>query len=798
MIAAAFAVLLSLDDPVYEKEIRPLLATHCGKCHSGPKAKVGVDFAAFPDEASVLRSRKTWQQAWRALHAREMPPEDRPQPTAAERDKLTDWIESILRRPDPGGRPDPGRVLLRRLTRAEYSNSVADLIPSVAPRGPRYFDPAKGFPEKGLHLLHFQDGPKPIVADLPPDEADHGFDNQGDVLTLPPLLMEKYFQAAVEVLDGAPKDGRVFIARPGNGKAPRDAAREIVARFAHRAFRRPVADLEVERLLRLYDLAVKRGDPFESAVKIPLQAVLVSPHFLLKVERSAGSLTPYELATRLSYFVWSSLPDEELMRAAADGTLSDPAVLEAQVRRMLRSPKAKALSDNFALQWLQLSAFETLSPDPALFPAYYGPGCQDLQKWMRIETQLFFETIVMEDRPILEFVDSDWTIVNGNLAEFYGLRHFPGRTPLAGKEVVNEQFWWRRVALPDRRRGGVLTMASVLTATSLPTRTSPVKRGKWILEAILGAPPPPPPPNAGTLKDDDGPAVRRSVRDRLERHRRDPNCAGCHRRMDPLGLALEGFDAIGRLRVREGPQPPRDGPESWDFDVDGNFEGWSFGYAGGELHVKGGTLNVPSPSNDLRIFGPPIAKTAAQSKVTVRLKNSTAARELTLSWLSPGEVKWEMFGIPQGWRGDKAVRAPIPPNSDFTEVTFDLSKNRDEIACLMLSAQNAKGEIRIDWIRMGDGTAPPAIDVAGALPNGRKVQGPEELKRLLLAEHKDDFVRAFVGHLLTYALGRPLEYYDTPVVQDISKAVAADGYKLSRVVVEVVRSFPFLNRRDHE
>jgi hypothetical protein len=140
---------------------------------------------------------------------------------------------------------------------------------------------------------------------------------------------------------------------------------------------------------------------------------------------------------------------------------------------MLRSPKAKALSDNFALQWLQLSAFETLMPDPALFPAYYGPGCQDLQKWMRIETQLFFETVVMEDRPILEFIDSDWTIVNGNLGEFYGLRHFPGRTPLAGKEVVNEQFWWRRVELPDRRRGGVLTMASVLTATSLPTAPAP-------------------------------------------------------------------------------------------------------------------------------------------------------------------------------------------------------------------------------------------------------------------------------------------------------------------------------------
>jgi hypothetical protein len=787
------ALLLALQD--YDKDIKPLVATYCAKCHSGPKAKVGIDFDAFRDEASVLKSRKTWQKAWRALHAREMPPEDKPQPTAAERDRLTDWIEGILRKPDPDGGRDPGRVLMRRLTRAEYSNSVAELIPSVAPRGPRYFDPAKGFPEKGLHLLHYQDGPKPIVADLPPDEADHGFDNQGDVLTLPPLLMEKYFQAAVEVLDGAHRDGRVFFVRPGPGKPKRDAAREIVARFAGRAFRRPVADAEVDRLLTLFDLAEKRGDSFEAAVKVPLQAILVSPHFLLKIEKSAGALSGYELASRLSYFLWSSMPDDDLLRAAADGKLN----VEEQVRRMLRSPKAKALSDNFALQWLQLSAFETLMPDPALFPAFYGPGCQDLWKWMRIESQLFFETILMEDRPILEFLDADWTILNANLAEFYGLASFPGRTPLAGKEIATENYWWRKYTLPDGRRGGVLTMAAVLTATSLPTRTSPVKRGKWILEAILGSPPPPPPPNAGTLKEDDGPAVRRSVRDRLEKHRQDPNCAGCHKRMDPLGLALESYDGIGRWRVQEGPTPPRDGAQQWDFAVDGSFEGWSFGYYGGALSVKGGTLNVPVSHNDIRIFGPSIAKSAAQYTVTVRLKNATPATQLTLHWLAPGEIKWEMFGIPQGWKGNKSVTVPVAPNSDFAEVTFDLSKNKEEIACVMLSATNAKGQLTIDWIRIGSSvTAPPTIDVSGALPNGRKVDGPGELKRRLLAEHKDDFVRAYVGHLLTYALGRPLEYYDTPVVQDIAKAVAADGYKFSRVVVEVAKSYPFLNRRTHE
>ena len=799
MIALIALLAVRDDAAVFEKEIRPLLAKYCLGCHEGTKAKAGVELASCRTEASVLQSRKIWQKAWRALHAREMPPEEKPQPGAAERDRLTDWIEAMLRRPDPDGRRDPGHVLLRRLTRAEYSNSVAELIPSVAPRGPRYFDPAKGFPEKGLHLLHYQDGPKPLVADLPPDEADHGFDNQGDVLTLPPLLMEKYFQAAVEVLDGAHKDGRVFVAKPGPGKPKREAAREIVGRFAGRAFRRPVADAEIDRLLKLFDLADRRGDSFEAAVKVPLQAVLVSPHFLLKVER--GPLGPYELASRLSYFLWSSMPDDELLRVAAEGKLSDPAVWEQQTRRMLRSPKAKALSDNFAMQWLQLSAFETLMPDPALFPVYYGPGCQDLRKWMRIEAALYFETILMEDRPILEFVDSDWTIVNGNLAEFYGLNHFPGRTPLAGKETSGENHGWRRYTLPDGRRGGVLTMAAVLTATSLPTRTSPVKRGKWVLEAILGAPPPPPPPNAGTLKEDDGPAVRRGVRQRLEKHREDPSCANCHRRMDPLGLALESFDGIGRWRETESPEFARDGAQSWDFNVDGHFESWNFGHYGGALNVKGGLLNVPVTQGDIRIFGPPMAKTAAQTKVTVRLKNATPSKELRLHWLAPAEMKWDTFGVPQGWQGQKVATAAMLPDSDFQEITFDLSKNKDEIAGLMLSSSQGKGEMRIDWIRIGDGrpwTPPPAVDVSGGLPNGRKVQGPEELKRLLLKEHKDDFTRAFVSHLLTYALGRPLDYYDTPVVQDIARAVAVDGYKFSRVVVEVAKSYPFLNRRTHD
>jgi hypothetical protein len=275
-----------------------------------------------------------------------------------------------------------------------------------------------------------------------------------------------------------------------------------------------------------------------------LLSVLVSPQFLFRIERDRANrdevgafrLSDWELASRLSYFLWSSMPDEELFRLAAENRLREPAVLRAQVSRMLADSKARALSENFAAQWLGLRRFETTAPDPELFPAFTA----SLRRAMAAEVQFFFEAVAREDRSIMEFVNADWTFANEELARQYGIKDVRGGT-------------MRKIPLAGTPRGGVLTMAAVLTTNSYPTRTSPVKRGKWILEEILGAPPPPQPPNVPELEvPGRGEKPASTVRERLARHRADPKCAGCHVRMDVLGLGLENFDAIGRWRDKEG------------------------------------------------------------------------------------------------------------------------------------------------------------------------------------------------------------------------------------------------------
>jgi hypothetical protein len=271
----------------------------------------------------------------------------------------------------------------------------------------------------------------------------------------------------------------------------RQAAAEIVGRFATLAFRRPVAPSELERLLALYDLAEKQGDSFESSVKLPLQAALVSPHFLFRIERGSESrdergarrLTGHELASRLSYFLWSTMPDAELFEVAE--RLHDPALFEKQVRRMLKDPRARSLAENFAIQWLQLRRLETQAPDPKRFPTWD----EKLRAAMHEEAVLLFDEIVRGDKSLVELLGADYTYLNERLAAHYGI------AGVTGPEM-------RRVALQDPRRGGVLTLGAVLTVTSNPTRTAAVKRGKWVLETILGTPPPPPLPDAGELKDE--------------------------------------------------------------------------------------------------------------------------------------------------------------------------------------------------------------------------------------------------------------------------------------------------------
>jgi hypothetical protein len=320
-----------------------------------------------------------------------------------------------------------------------------------------------------------------------------------------------------------------------NARAPRDApgVRKIVADLARRAYRRPVTDKEIEELVELIAMVQKDGDSFEEGLCLAIQRMLISPHFLFRIEKGE-QLSQHELATRLSYFLWSTMPDEELLRYADEGKLQKPEVLEAQVRRLLKDDKAHALVENFCGQWLRTRALESHLPDRNKFPEF----TDYTRMSMKQETELFFEHILREDRPITDFLDGHYTFLNQRLAEFYGIAGVKGHE-------------FRKVDLKGSPRGGVWRHASVLTVSSYGNRTSPVLRGKWILENLLNAPPPPPPPDVPILDEKElGKSV--SLRDQLVKHRSNTTCASCHARMDPLGLALENFDAIGRWREKDG------------------------------------------------------------------------------------------------------------------------------------------------------------------------------------------------------------------------------------------------------
>jgi hypothetical protein len=338
---------------------------------------------------------------------------------------------------------------------------------------------------------------------------------------------------------------RIFFLRahPGDG-GERERARAILERFVGRAYRRPATAEEVDRLAGFVDLAVKNGDTFELGIQLAVQAILVSPQFLFRVELDRGDgeevhpIGDFELATRLSYFLWSSMPDQVLFELARRGTLHHPEVLEAQVRRMLADPKANALVENFAGQWLQTRNLKTFSPDRKRFPQFD----ESLRAAMLAESELFFRAILEDNRSILDFLDADFTFLNERLARHYGI-----------DGVEGDEF--RRVALTGDQRGGILTQAATLTITSNPTRTSPVKRGKWILEQVLGTPPPPPPPDVPELSDRRRDALTGTLRQRMEQHRSNPNCNSCHARMDPLGFGFENYDAIGAWRELDGKFP---------------------------------------------------------------------------------------------------------------------------------------------------------------------------------------------------------------------------------------------------
>jgi mono/diheme cytochrome c family protein len=541
VLATAAAVLSVGAAPAdeYRDEIRPILEKHCFECHGPEKQKGKLNLAAFSEYEKVLEEKETWQFVLERIQAFEMPPEGKPEMGFTKQQKLVKWLRT-LPRPE---RPDcdliasdrsanfyRGYVMSRRINRAEYNNTIRDLF--------------------GVDLQ--------LEELLPADGGGgEGFDTTGNALFVSSIHIEKYLAAATRTLETIVPDNannlrpeiaaaraRLLSAKPTLFTPSREAARKIMTPFARRAFRRPVAADEVDRMLSMFDRGFQRGDGFVPSLRMALKAVLISPNFLFlaEPEPSEGGvhrLSALPLASKMSYYLWSSMPDEELFTLAERGQLLETNVFRQQLQRMLADPKAAALGERFAAQWLDLDRLGTeVHPDPKRYPEFDA----ELNTSMRQEVTAFFNHVFREDRSLLDLIDSDYTFVNQRLAQIYGING-----------VVGSE--WTRVKLADRNRGGVVGMAAVHASTSYPLRTSPVLRGKWILESLLGEKVKPPPEDVPPLEESPEKVAHQSLRAQLETHRLKAECAACHDKMDPLGFALENFDVLGRWRDQDRDQP---------------------------------------------------------------------------------------------------------------------------------------------------------------------------------------------------------------------------------------------------
>lgn len=511
----------------FARSVTPLMEKHCYSCHGAEKQKGGIEVHQLTSTDAALRHHRFLENIAHQIETGDMPPDDEVDelPTPEERATLVREIKAVLAKLESGSfPPNPGRVTIRRLNRNEYNYTVRDLFGVN-------FAPGRDFPADGA--------------------GGEGFDNVGDSLFIPPILMEKYLGASRAIIESLYSDparlNRVLIARPTEKISPEDAARATLTYHATLAFRRRIAPEDLEAMLALFTKNLAAGLDFEQALRAPLQSLLVHPAFLFRIEEDQPGkpdwpLSSFELATRLSYFLWSSMPDRRLFKLADEGKLSDPAILRAEIDRLLDDRRSEAIARHFAGQWLGFDDLrEVAEPDVNRFPTF-TPTLRDA---MLRESVLFFNHLIRENRPVSDLIHADYTFLNSELARHYGI---PG--------VAGNQF--QRVALTDPNRGGVIGQASILTVTSVPLRTSPVKRGKWILDNLLGTPPPPPPPDAGELPADDRSSEGLSFRQQLELHRQRPSCAGCHERIDPLGFGLENFDAIGRWRDKDANGKPVD------------------------------------------------------------------------------------------------------------------------------------------------------------------------------------------------------------------------------------------------
>jgi cytochrome c5 len=745
VIAVSMAAsLCAADAPSvdFDSAVKPVLSKTCALCHNDKLSSGGLNVKLLMAPGSIAAYRDGWETILDKLRAGEMPPKGIPRPPEPQMQALIHYVEGEFEKADRNIKPDPGHVTARRLNRSEYSNTIRDLL-----------------------AVDFR-----AEKDFPTDDSGYGFDNIADVLTISPVLMERYMDAAeiiasramgadplpqkpleaqyhakdktirrpdVSTIEASHRvewdgDYTIRFGMPGEraadakpvtlgfwmdgtlmktlpvetkpsklvyfdpyseaevrmylpsgdhvfragfidddfvktvsdkdaynkkknkfldsivfvGPFPTDVERasrkkilicdpksgpacvdKIVTALAHRAYRRPATRAEVASLLKFVALARSRGETTEQGIQLAIEAMLVTPQFLFRIEHDPNPtdaqdvhrISDIELASRLSYFLWSSMPDDELQGLAEAGKLHDPAVLDAQVKRLMADRRSAALAANFAGQWLEIRNLDVVKPDPDKFPEW-GPELRDA---MKTETRMFFEYVLREDRPLSDFIDAKYTFLNARLAKFYGI---------AG--VTGPDF--RRVELTTGQRGGLLSQASVLTVSSYPTRTSVVLRGKYVLNNILGSEIPPPPPDVPAL-DESAVGTLMSLRQQMEKHRADPMCSTCHNKMDPLGFGLENYNAIGKWRTEDGKFP---------------------------------------------------------------------------------------------------------------------------------------------------------VDSSGTLPNGKSFKTPDEMRALLMAG-LPQFSRCLTEKMLTYALGRGLHPYDRPTVNGINRDMAASGYHFQSLIFEIVHSAPF-------
>jgi hypothetical protein len=525
------------EDKYFHMTARPVIQKHCSACHNEVDKKAGLNLADVYFAIGVTRQGETFQNVVREVETGNMPPAGKPRLSAEEMDQLLTGIRTLLG--NALAQPDPGQSIMRRLSHREYRYTMLDLMGVD-------FDAQYYFPSEG--------------------SGGEGFDNQGRVLFITPLTMERYYEAADSILRQVRKDPVLWTKlvpetyHPGLGqrlsfwwnKVVRKqeimpeagiavANRQLYA-FATRAYRRFLSEGEKAQLTgfftRVYRDQWKEEEGFERALIETMKSILVSPNFLYRYEANLPLEKPYqlsnfELATRLSYLLWSSMPDETLINVAYREDLHDPKILTRETRRMMADPKFMRFAESFAGQWLEVEqVLKAPKTDLEKFPEL----TVSLREAMYQEAVQYFYYVFTQSRNLLELIDSDYTFLNEDLARHYGIEG------VKGKQM-------QPVLLTDRRRGGILGMGAVLTATSLPLRTSPVLRGKWVLEQVLGTPPPPPPPDVPELEAAKGKVKNElDLRALLAQHRAPSSCSGCHQKMDPIGLGLENFDAIGRWR----------------------------------------------------------------------------------------------------------------------------------------------------------------------------------------------------------------------------------------------------------